>query len=160
MMCLILLGERHINLLLISDGDKRHYCLIKSMSRLLFGLTKQDHKVFYCDFCLHRFKKQETLDAHIEDCRAHGAQKIKMPENKWLHFDKPQFQLPVPFVVYADFESVLVKRPTCLPDPTRPATTAIADHQPSGYCYCIIGKIYLFLLYLSFFFFYRYFLMF
>ncbi|KFM67313.1 hypothetical protein X975_01711, partial [Stegodyphus mimosarum] len=59
------------------------------MSRLLARLTKQSNVTFYCDYCLHRFLKKETLDAHVKDCQVHGPQKIKMPKEKWLKFDKP-----------------------------------------------------------------------
>ncbi|XP_035227568.1 uncharacterized protein LOC118199815 [Stegodyphus dumicola] len=108
------------------------------MSRLLAGLTKVEHATFYCDYCLHRFKK-ETLDARVKDCQVHGPPKIKMPKDKWLKFDKSQFQLPVPYVIYADFECILVKLATCLPDPSRSSTTPVANHIASGYCYTIIG---------------------
>ncbi|GBM25006.1 hypothetical protein AVEN_50348-1 [Araneus ventricosus] len=60
--------ERHVNLLLISDGEKRHYILIKNMSRLLPDLTKHNGEKFYCDFCLHRFslkKDSEIIDSIV-----------------------------------------------------------------------------------------------
>ena len=135
-----LLGDRHINLMMIENGERRHFCLIKSMSRLLAGLTKHGHTAYYCDFCLHRFARKETLDAHLVDCEQHGAQKIKMPTDQWLRFDKHHFQLAVPYVIYADFESILVKRSTCQPDPSDSSTTAVANHLPCGYAYFVIGK--------------------
>ncbi|GBN41868.1 hypothetical protein AVEN_73998-1 [Araneus ventricosus] len=39
--------ESHINLLLISDGEKRHYTLIKNMNRLLFRVYSQ--KINTCE---------------------------------------------------------------------------------------------------------------
>ena len=116
------------------------------MSRLLNDLTKKCHMRFYCPYCLHRYSRKELLDAHIDDCKKHEAQKIQMPEEKWLKFDKFQYQIPVPYVVYADMESVLTKHSTCLPDPSKSSTTPITNHVPSGYCYTIIGNfLYIFL---------------
>ncbi|KFM69574.1 hypothetical protein X975_03200, partial [Stegodyphus mimosarum] len=131
--------DRHINLLLISDDEKRHYCLIKNMSRFLTGLTKHNCATFCCEYCLHRFKMKKTLDAHIKDCQVRGPQKIKMHKDKLVKFGRAQFQLPVPYVIYADFECILVKHATCFPDPSRSSTTPINNHIASGYCYTIIG---------------------
>jgi len=70
------------------------------MSRELAGLTKHVGAQYYCDFCLHRFGERKTLDAHIEDCRQHGPQKVRTPADKWLKFSSQKSQLPVPFIIY------------------------------------------------------------
>ncbi|GFT51613.1 retrovirus-related Pol polyprotein from transposon opus [Trichonephila clavipes] len=56
-----------------------------------------------------------------------------MPENKWLEFENFKFNLPVPYTIYADFESLLVKINSCAPDPERSSTVPIANHIPCGY---------------------------
>ncbi|GFX81369.1 uncharacterized protein TNCV_142191 [Trichonephila clavipes] len=84
-------------------------------------------------------EKQALQDAHIVDCRKHNEQKIKMPENKWLEFENFKFNLPVPYTIYADFESLIVKINSCAPDPERPSTVPIANHIPCGYAYVVIG---------------------
>ena len=50
--------EKQVDLLLlVSDEDKQHYCLIKSMSRLLSMQTsKHKEKCFICRRCLNSFK--------------------------------------------------------------------------------------------------------
>ena len=51
-----------VNLLLISDGEKQHYCLIKSLSRLLSSqLTKHDGSIVFCLNCLNHFPNEKTL---------------------------------------------------------------------------------------------------
>ena len=62
------LNERthHINLLLLSDGDKFHYTLIKSLSRLVFGRTKCQSKAYVCSYCLHPFAYEHRLNNHLE----------------------------------------------------------------------------------------------
>ena len=102
--------EEHVNLLLISNNDTTHYCLIRNLSRLLASLTKYEHKKFFCDYCLHGFIRQDLLEQHKPHCRKNGPQKIRMPsvDNDILYFKDVHKQLKVPFVIYADFESILI----------------------------------------------------
>jgi hypothetical protein len=54
--------ENKIRTLLISDGTKQHYCLIKNISRLLSSQTsKHEHERHYCDRCLNGFPSEEPL---------------------------------------------------------------------------------------------------
>ncbi|GFT37828.1 uncharacterized protein TNCV_4128891 [Trichonephila clavipes] len=62
-----------------------------------------------------------------------------MPEDKWLEFENFKFNLPVPYTIYADFESLIVKINSCAPDPERSSTVPIANHIPCGYAYVVIG---------------------
>ena len=43
--------EQHVNLLLISNNNTTHYCLIRNLSRLLASLTKHNGEGFYCNYC-------------------------------------------------------------------------------------------------------------
>ena len=47
----------------------------------------------------------KRLEAHAKDC-CH-AQRIKFPKDPRCRFTNIQKQLPAPFVVYGDFESIL-----------------------------------------------------
>ncbi|GFQ88557.1 uncharacterized protein TNCT_88581 [Trichonephila clavata] len=89
--------------------------------------------------CFLWFVKKSVLDAHIVDCRKHKEQKIKMPENKWLEFENFKFNLPVPYTIYANIESLIVKINSSTPDPERSFTVSIANHIPCGYAYVVIG---------------------
>ena len=71
--------DRHINLLLIGEGENRHYCLIKRFSALMNYRTKHRGKTHYCFNCLHGFWKKQTLDQHIELCYKQKTQAIKFP---------------------------------------------------------------------------------
>ncbi|GFR25143.1 uncharacterized protein TNCT_668261 [Trichonephila clavata] len=62
-----------------------------------------------------------------------------MPENKWLEFENFKFNLSVPYTIYADFESLIVKINSSTPDPERSFTVPIANHIPCGYAYVVIG---------------------
>ena len=57
-----------------------------------------------------------------------------MPEegNNTLKFQNHQRQMKVPFVIYADFESIIEKHDTCIP-PERRSTTKTEVHKPCGF---------------------------
>jgi hypothetical protein len=45
--------QHQVNLLLLKDGDKHHYTLIRNMSRLVAGRTKHGKNNYVCEYCLH-----------------------------------------------------------------------------------------------------------
>ena len=122
-----------VNLLLISDDEKRHYCLIKSMSRLLSTQTsKRNGAQYYCMRCLNPFHSQESLDKHLEYCSTHEAVKLEMPgEGTILSFENYNRSMRVPFIVYADFESFIKPIDTCEPNPENSYTKQYQKHTPS-----------------------------
>ena len=136
--------DRHINLLLIGDGENRHYCLIRTFSRLMNQRTKHKGSQFFCYNCLHSFSSHKTLEKHVELCYKQNSQATKLPENdkdKEVSFNGLQKQLPVPFVIYADLESYTEKIDHCLPDPTRSSTTEYQRHTPSGFFYMMVSTV-------------------
>jgi hypothetical protein len=134
--------ETCINLLLLSSTNKNHYCYIKSMSRLLKPLTKHKAKSFYCNYCLHRYSSDKLLKEHVEICRKHIPQKIVYPnnDNKWCHFKNFFMQMRVPFVIYADFESFIVKTKNCENTPLKSHETILSHHIPCGYAYIVVDQ--------------------
>ena len=62
---------RHINLLLITDGEQNHYCLIRDLGRLLNHQSQNRHKKFVCPYCLHCYTRQDLLDKHKSYCQTH-----------------------------------------------------------------------------------------
>ena len=136
-----------VDLLLIYDDEKRHYCLIKSMSRLLSSQTsKKKVKHHYCLRCLNPFYSQEKLATHKEYCGAHEAVKIEMPkEGSTISFKHLYKSMRVPFIVYADFESFIKPIDTCNPNPENSYTKQYQKHTPSSFCYyikCFDDKVY------------------
>lgn len=94
-----------INLKIKSD-----YCWIKDLSRLMrANITKHEHKCYICDRCLHFYHSKEEVLKHEKDCKLLNSCKITLPciENKWISFKNYKNQLKVPFVIYADIESLL-----------------------------------------------------
>ena len=68
------------NLLLLSNGDKFYYTLIKSLSRLVRGRTQSHCKAFVCLYCLHPFAEEHCLKNHLPECGRHPAQTIEYPK--------------------------------------------------------------------------------
>ena len=84
-----------------------------------------------------------TLDNHTKYCFAiNGTQAIKMPEKgEQVYFKNQHKQLPVPFVIYADFEAITQKVDSCLPSNQKSytCTQTYQKHEAFGYkvvCHC------------------------
>ena len=65
-----------------------------------------------------------------------------MPEpNTYLHFKNYYKQLPIPFVVYADFECFTKPMNTCSPNPKDSYNYNYQKHEPSGFCFYVKGIV-------------------
>ena len=95
---------------MIEDGGKKHYTAIKNVSRFLSKLNGRTRRTYhYCINCLNGFRTESARDKHYEYCSSNGLVKVTMPteKEKWLKFHDGQYQFKVPFMLYADFESIL-----------------------------------------------------
>ena len=131
---------RIVNLLLISDGEKQHYCLIKSLSRLLSSqVSGHKESKSFCLNCLNHFPNEEKLKIHEEYCLKNQAIRIEMPEEgSFISFIHHNRSIKVPFVVYADFEAFTEKISSCEPNDKKSFTQKYQRHRLSGFCYKIV----------------------
>ena len=61
--------ERVINLMIISESNRKHYVAMKSPRRLLSSKnTNHKGKEYFCKNCLQGFKEEESRDEHIVCC--------------------------------------------------------------------------------------------
>ena len=130
----------HVNLLLFSKYETRHYCLIRKLNRLLSDRTLHKAQSFFCNYCLHGFVSRSLLEEHIPYCSPNGPQKLSFPkteEQLWVYFNHIHKQLDVSLVIYADLESFVEPISTCEPDPSKSSTNAYQKHEPSGFCYLV-----------------------
>ena len=129
-----------VNLLLISDGEKQHYCLIKSLSRLLSSqMSKHGHTNAFCLNCLNHFPNEEKLKIHEDYCLKNQAIRIEMPEKgSFISFIHHNRSIKVPFVVYADFEAFTEEIPISEQNETFSFTQKFQKHKPSGCCFKIV----------------------
>lgn len=150
----------HVNLLLLSEQcpenhhcnincAKTHYCWIKDLSRLVsYQISAHDHKKYFCDGCLLYFNNERQLMSHQRNDCNHvysTTPSTRFRVDKYgrnvceniLKFENFEKQMQVPFVVYADFESVLKPMHTCEPNPDRSYTNRTFSHEPYSFAYFI-----------------------
>ena len=126
-----------VDLLLISDSEKKHYCWIKNFNKLLALRTEKSHNsMHYCRRCLIGFREVDSLAKHSEYCSRQDAQRIVLPDpGTKLSFKHYFKSMRVPFVFYADFESFIKPIDTCQPNPNTSYTNKYQKHVPSSFCY-------------------------
>ena len=128
--------DRIANLMLITDHNKKHYVAIKSLRRLL-SRQNSKHKEFqpFCINCLQGFREKKSRDEHFIYCRNNEAVRIEMPNSKPIvQYLDGQYQFKVPFMMYADFESILEPIHGASNNPNISSTRGINIHTPSGWC--------------------------
>ena len=131
--------EDCMNLLLITENENKHYVLIKDL-KFMFNQTKHKERKHLCMHCLQCFSSEQVLTNHKEICiQINGEQDIKITEKgskvKFTNFDK---QLPVQFVIYADFEALTEKVHGCKPSNDNSYTEAYQKHTDCGYGYKVV----------------------
>ena len=96
---------------MITDDDNRwHYLAVKSLPGLFKGIKSSNNEDFYCLNCFHSYRTLNKFKKHERVCNNHDYCRIDIPKEqekiKYLFGEK---SLKVPFIVYADLESLLKK---------------------------------------------------
>ena len=76
-------------------------------------------------------------DEHEKECFVHGGQKTSFPEDPYVKFQAIEKQVPAPFAVYADFESILQPVNTS----SGSCTYKSNEHLACSYAYLITSRI-------------------
>ena len=137
-----------MNLLLITKDEKKHYVFIKDFNAFMYNQSKHKERKHFCMYYLQCFSFERVLANHVNNCLTmNGAQAINMPKQgenilKSNNFHK---QLPVPFVIYGDFEAITKKVQGCEQSEEmkkdknrRSYTEAYQTHEDRGYGYKVI----------------------
>ena len=137
-----------MNLLLITKDKKKPYVLIKDFNSFMYNQTKHKNKKHFCMYCLQCFSSERILANHANNCLTiNGVQAINMPKQgeNILKFNNFHKQLPVPFVIYADFEAITKKVQGCKQSAEmeneknkRSYTEAYQTHEDCGSAYKVI----------------------
>ena len=145
--------ENQVVLLMITDGKKCHYLALKSvrttngynrpvrsLSRLLRGITSNHIGDFYCLGCLHSFRKYNALKKHEKLCDKHDYCHVKMltEDNKILKYNHGEKSSKAPFIIIFDLECLLKKEQSCQDNPEKSFAEIKAKHEPSGYSLSLI----------------------
>ena len=74
--------DKHADLLLIGEGEKKHYVLIKDFNTFMYDHTLHRGRKLFCPYCLHAFVTEEIVKRHIQDCfKINGKQRTKSLRN-------------------------------------------------------------------------------
>ena len=128
----------YLDLLLITEGEVKHYCLLKDFNKFMYNQTKHKGRKHFCKHCLQCFSSERVLNNHKDNCiQLNGTQAIKMPEpGSEIAFKNYHKQLPAPFVIYADFEAITEKVSENAPQ--KSYTEQYQKHTACGYGYKVV----------------------
>lgn len=142
--------ERNINLFLINSNNDNdynltngttinyHYCLVKDINRLVSNQLNRNNSKFICVRCFSHFHVKIKYDQHVEDCMINKPLVFtKTPKNciKFEHIERLQ---KIPYVIYADFESIIKRYNGNQNDPNKSWTEIKGKHIASGFCVIIV----------------------
>jgi hypothetical protein len=134
-------GRKMIDLILISNGKRQHYCWIKNMSRLVAQRTTNCNKTLICKWCVSHFTHiQEKHNNHIAICRGikKTPQADRMPSdeagNDLYEFKNWKRRMQVPYYFIADFEALVITKPSEAIDILK-KTKKIQEQVPCSYSY-------------------------
>ena len=131
--------QEPINLLHPSN----HYCWIHNFDRLP---QYNRHPKKFCSTGLHGFDKRCMDDTKFQEHKCHcfeyGPQKIKFLEDgkNELEYRACDKENPAAFIIYANFETILVPIEVCDPHPGTSSTTMKTQHQVCGYSYVVVSR--------------------
>ena len=88
--------------------------------------------------CLQGFTQESSRDQHQVYCEDNESVRVEMPkQGSTVEFKDGQNQFKVPFIMYADFQSILEPMGPVepgSPNPNQPYTNEVNQHTPSGWC--------------------------
>ena len=131
--------EKVVRLFFFKSGKNSHYCVIKSMSRLIPKQTSAHHgEKYVCDYCLNYVGSQKVLDKHTESCSKREAVNTVLPKpgENILKFKNIQNCVECPIKIYADTESFLTTI-----DETRGETKLYQRHVMSTFCLYVVSRV-------------------
>lgn len=113
-----------------------HYAWIKNFDKFMHSITRHNGRKFICKRCFGHFNEEDLLEQHQYLCAREdfSSQIFTLPPpGTVLKFKNIRYQLPLPFVIYADFE--------CLTEPVTPpaASEAQCSHAYQKHIPCSVG---------------------
>ena len=94
----------------------------------------------FCWYCLQAFSTKGILKQHIKDCfKINGKQIIKMPKKgEYFKFKYYERKRKSPFIIYANFESILVPEDNGKQTPKELYTNKDQKHIACSYGYNLV----------------------
>ena len=95
--------DKHVNLLFIDEGQKKHDVHIKDFNTVMYDHTLYHGRKNFCRYCLQAFRTADALKCHIKDYfKINFKQRIKMPrKGEYVRFESYERKIKSPFMIYA-----------------------------------------------------------
>ena len=105
------------------------------LSALLHRITSKNKGDFYCLDFLLSFRKENKLKSHEKTRKNKDFRGIVMPSEKdnISEFNQYMKSDKVPYIIYADIESLIKKIDGCANNPENSSTTKTGDNIRCGY---------------------------
>ena len=97
-------------MILIGKEGNRNFVLINDFNILMYDHTSYRGRKHFCRFCLQAFSTEEILKRHIKDClKINRKHRIIIPKKgDYVKLKIHDRKIKLPFMTYADFQSILV----------------------------------------------------
>ena len=104
------------------------------MSSLFRGITSKHYGDFYCLNSHHSFRTENKLNSLENACKNKDFCGITMPseKDKILEFKQYMKSDKMPYIIYADTESLILKIDGCANNPEKHSISKIGEHIPCG----------------------------
>ena len=121
--------------MLIPNGEKFHYLVVKKLLVLLREITSKHCCDFYCLNCLHSLRTKNKLESHKKLCQNKDFCNVIMlsEDTKVLEFNQYQKSDKAPFIICADLECAIEKIDRYKNNPGNSSTTKASEHIPSDF---------------------------
>ena len=83
---------------------------MKDFNSFMYDHTRHCGRKHFCCYCLQAFSTEEIFRRHFKDCaNIHDKQRIIIPKkSEYFKFKNYERKIKSPFMIYKDFESILV----------------------------------------------------
>ena len=96
--------------------------------------NKKKKAQYFCTNCLQGFNEASSRDKHYLYCRSNEDVRIEMPNKKPIvKYSDGQCQFKIPFMMYADFESILKKVEGASDNPNVSSTREVNIHLDGAF---------------------------
>jgi len=119
-----------------------HYTYVKGLTALLYDQSKNSNNKHLCERCLQGYLRIDLLERRKPECQGQlkSPTRTEMPKEgeNMVSFTNFHKQIKAPIVIYADFESVVRKLPSCEPSQDKNFTVKTDKHEACGFTYIIV----------------------
>ena len=123
-----------------SFNDSKQRRMVLYQSEITRSKSKQndDH---YCFSCLHSFRKKKIIYKKV--CRNKDLCNVVMhfEDSKILEFNQYCKSHKAEFIIYAEIESLIIKKDGCKQNPEESTTTKVSQHIPSGFSVLTVSSL-------------------